>query len=162
MHIPDEFATWSAEETESFGCRIGALLESGPNVLALSGDLGSGKTALVRGICRYFRCEEQVSSPTFTIINEYRGSKTVFHCDLYRTRHEDELFEAGVEELLRQDDIVLVEWGERAATLLPLPRFEILADHGASEQERRFRFRRCMAETESILQAPKEFFALRS
>jgi tRNA threonylcarbamoyladenosine biosynthesis protein TsaE len=127
----NEAATRALAREIAAGLRPGMLV-------ALSGELGSGKTALVRGICEYFGCLEQVSSPTFTIINEYAGSEAIAHCDLYRLVSADDLFETGISDLLQGDSIVLIEWAERALALLPYPRIEILCDYGEEEQDRTF------------------------
>lgn len=149
--VPAETRSGSIEETERLGFRIAAALEQGPRVLALCGDLGSGKTAVVRGICRYFECAEQVSSPTFTVIQEYHGSADLHHCDLYRLSSEDDMLEAGIDDVLRGGGIVLLEWGERARALLPMPRYELLAAHGEDARERTFRFQLCTDADDSIL-----------
>jgi tRNA threonylcarbamoyladenosine biosynthesis protein TsaE len=127
----DEGATRSLAREIAAGLRPGMLV-------ALSGELGTGKTALVRGICEYFECLEQVSSPTFTIINEYTGSAAIAHCDLYRLDSVDDLFETGIADILQGEAIVLIEWAERGFALLPYPRLEILCDYGEDENERVF------------------------
>ncbi|MBI5646981.1 MAG: tRNA (adenosine(37)-N6)-threonylcarbamoyltransferase complex ATPase subunit type 1 TsaE [Ignavibacteriae bacterium] len=129
--------THSEEETRTLAGAFARALEPGATV-ALSGDLGSGKTAWVRGMCAAYACEEQVSSPTFTIVNEYRGVRHVLHCDVYRLRSIDEMFEAGLDEMFDSDAVVLVEWAEKMLALLPFPRWEILCEHGGNEAERRY------------------------
>ena len=129
--------THSEEQTRALAGAFAGSLEPGATV-ALSGDLGSGKTAWVRGMCAAYGCEAQVSSPTFTIVNEYRGRHRVIHCDVYRLRGVDEMFEAGLDEMFDSDAVVLVEWAEKMLALLPFPRWEILCEHGGEESERRY------------------------
>ena len=151
--------TYSDEETRKLGEELAAELElPGRRVqlVALSGELGSGKTALVRGICRYFRCETQVTSPTFTIVNEYSGSRKVIHCDLYRLSTLREMLEIGLDETFLGNDVVLIEWAEKALELLPAPRLEIAATHGDTASERRFSIQLFTKNDSSILVEPKQ------
>ena len=154
----ERFETYSEEETRAAGRRLAALLPDDA-LVAFSGDLGCGKTAFIRGMCEHFGCERQVTSPTFTIINEYAGSRAVAHCDLYRLGSVEEMLQIGLNELFAGGGIVLIEWAERALPLLPLPRFEVAAWHGESEVQRRFEIRSVEEAHESILFAPAELFA---
>ena len=105
----------SVEETERIGAGLAARLPSG-SIVAFTGDLGAGKTAFVRGMARGLGIEERVTSPTFTIVNEYEGGcRPLFHFDLYRLESADELFEIGWEDYLARGGICAVEWSERAA-----------------------------------------------
>ncbi len=149
--------TYGEEETRALG-RVFAGELPPDAVVAFSGDLGSGKTAVIRGICDTFRCSEQVSSPTFTIVNEYVGSRSIRHCDLYRLDRIEDMLEIGLDALFRESGTVLIEWAERALPLLPLPRYEIAASHGDVESHRRFSVQLCDADTASILSAPAELF----
>ena len=107
-----EILTASEEETSSAGERLGASLQSGA-VLLLYGDLGAGKTAFVRGLARGLGApDEEVTSPTFTIVQEYPGRVTLYHVDLYRLE-EREVDDLGLEELVLGDGIVAIEWAER-------------------------------------------------
>ena len=95
------------------GVRLGELLQ--PNdVLCLSGDLGTGKTVLARGVGRGWGTANRVTSPTFTIVNEYEGDIPLFHFDLYRLGSSDELFDIGWEDYLARGGVSAVEWSERA------------------------------------------------
>jgi tRNA threonylcarbamoyladenosine biosynthesis protein TsaE len=132
-----EVVTTSEGETRALGRDIASKLGPG-SVVALSGDLGTGKTALVRGICEFFGCADQVTSPTFTIMNDYRGSIPVNHCDLYRLHSIEEMLAIGFDDIFEPDCIVLVEWAERAVAILPTPRIEIICRHGEQEQTRRY------------------------
>ncbi len=110
--------THSEEETEALGERLGKCLPSG-SVLALYGDLGAGKTALVRGLARGLGITESVSSPTFTIVNEYPGHPALFHFDLYRLHDARELYDIGWEDYLDREGICVTEWSENAEAAFP-------------------------------------------
>ncbi|NOZ62239.1 MAG: tRNA (adenosine(37)-N6)-threonylcarbamoyltransferase complex ATPase subunit type 1 TsaE [Calditrichaeota bacterium] len=114
----------SVRETEDIGRRIGALLQPA-DVVCLFGDLGSGKTCFVRGVCRSLCGEDEVSSPTFTIINEYSGKLPVYHFDFYRLENEEQIFDLGYEEYFYGEGVCLIEWAERAPSLYPKQRIEI-------------------------------------
>ena len=120
-----EYITHSPEETIALGRELASQLAP-PKLVVLRGELGAGKTTLVKGIAEGFQAarEEDVTSPTFTLIHEYRGPKVnVYHVDLYRVETERELATLGVDELLREERaVVLIEWGEK------FPQFERLRD----------------------------------
>jgi tRNA threonylcarbamoyladenosine biosynthesis protein TsaE len=102
--------------------------------IALFGELGAGKTCLTRGITRANESSSQVSSPTFTLINEYSGTWTIYHMDLYRLNGLDELLDIGLDEALTpQDGICVLEWAERAQDLLPEKRVEIHLSHAGRD-----------------------------
>ena len=99
-----------------------AILKTFPDqhIFALSGDLGSGKTTFVKAFAVALGLEEEISSPTFSIVHEYGAvEKSIYHCDLYRMKNEAELFQIGFEEYLEKDAYVLIEWPEIALNLLP-------------------------------------------
>ena len=98
--------------TEALGERIGRALPPGGVVLALYGELGAGKTAFVRGLARGLAVEDMVTSPTFTIVNEYPGRRELFHFDMYRLGGADELFDIGWEDYLSREGVCAVEWSE--------------------------------------------------
>jgi len=106
------------EETILLGEKIGELLEPG-QIILLSGELGAGKTILVQGICNGLGVDEDVTSPTYTLINEYEGELTVYHMDLYRLEDEEDLYDVGVEDYLDTERIVLIEWPDLVYDLLP-------------------------------------------
>ena len=108
----------SAEETERLGETLAASLHPG-TVLAYTGTLGMGKTAFTRGLARGLGCRGRVTSPTFTVVNEYEGKTPLFHFDLYRLSSADELFDIGWEDYLGRGGVCAVEWSERAADALP-------------------------------------------
>ena len=116
-----EFVSRSVAETEAIAGEIARTLRSG-GVLALYGDLGAGKTAFVRGLVKALcpECLPLVHSPTFAIVNEYRGERvTVYHFDLYRLRDEDDLYSTGFFECLGGEGIVVTEWSENFPEAFP-------------------------------------------
>ena len=116
MSAAQEFLSHSPDETISIGRELAGLLKSGQTIV-LRGDLGAGKTTLVKGIAEGFRAglQEDVTSPTFTLVHEYRGpAVTLFHIDLYRIDTERELMTLGIDDLRSEPgSILLVEWGEK-------------------------------------------------
>ena len=111
--------THSEAETEALGERLIRCVPAG-QVIALYGDLGAGKTALTRGMARGLRIRESVSSPTFTVVNEYLdGDVPLFHFDLYRLKNADELYDIGWEDYLDRGGICVTEWSENAESALP-------------------------------------------
>ena len=111
----DAVITHSPEETIAFGRQLAGQLAP-PKLVLLRGDLGAGKTTIVKGIAEAFDAASQddVTSPTFTLIHEYRGPKvTVFHIDLYRIDTERELATLGLDDYMREDAVLLIEWGEK-------------------------------------------------
>lgn len=116
-----EFWTNSPAETERLGQQLGKLLEPG-QVVALQGPLGAGKTALIRGIARGLGVTEPVTSPTYTIVNEYStGRVPLFHFDMYRLSGPEDLFDIGWEDYLDRDGVCVVEWSERVLDALEQP-----------------------------------------
>ncbi len=111
-----DFTTASAEETIALGRELAPLLRDARIVL-LRGDLGAGKTTMIKGIAEAFNAaaQEDVTSPTFTLVHEYRGpERTLYHIDLYRIETERELYTLGLDELIAEDgNILLIEWGEK-------------------------------------------------
>lgn len=110
-----DFITNSPEETERVGAALGKTIPAG-TVLAYRGDLGAGKTAFTRGLARGLGCREIVTSPTYTIVNEYSGGRLpLFHFDMYRLFSADDLFDIGWEDYLDRGGICAVEWSENVA-----------------------------------------------
>ncbi len=106
------FTTNSPAETEAVGAALGKILPPG-TVLAYRGDLGAGKTAFTRGLARGLGCGELVTSPTYTIVNEYLGGRIpLFHFDMYRLRCSDDLFDIGWDDYLDRGGVCAVEWSE--------------------------------------------------
>ena len=107
-----EFLTYSPEETEKVGTALGKILNPG-TVLAYRGDLGAGKTAFTRGLARGLGYAEPVTSPTYTIVNEYLGGRLpLFHFDMYRLASSDDLWDIGWEDYLERGGVCAVEWSE--------------------------------------------------
>ena len=104
--------------TIQLGNTIGELLEPGQLIL-ISGELGAGKTSLTQGIANGLKVEDEVTSPTYNLINEYEGELPLFHMDLYRLDDEKDLYDLGFEEYLEQDGIVVIEWPDLAYDLIP-------------------------------------------
>lgn len=105
------FITNGEQETERLGAELAAKLPGGA-VVAMFGDLGAGKTAFVRGMAKGMGLECRVSSPTFTIVNEYLGERSLIHFDMYRLKSADELFDIGWEDYLSRGAVCAVEWSE--------------------------------------------------
>ena len=110
-----EYITNSPEQTEALGAALAEKLQPG-TVLAFRGDLGAGKTAFTRGLARGLGCGDMVTSPTYTIVNEYlSGRLPLFHFDMYRLASSDDLFDIGWEDYLDRGGICAVEWSENVA-----------------------------------------------
>ena len=110
-----EFITHSPEETERIGEALAKRLQPG-TILAYRGDLGAGKTAFTRGLARGLGCKETVTSPTYTIVNEYLGGRLpLFHFDMYRLASSDDLWDIGWEDYLEREGVCAVEWSENVA-----------------------------------------------
>lgn len=112
-----EVITHSPEETVAFGRSLAETL-SPPRIVLLRGELGAGKTTLVKGIAEGFQAarEEEVTSPTFTLVHEYRGPQaTLYHIDLYRIDTPRQLETLGLDDLIAQNSVLLIEWGEKFA-----------------------------------------------
>ena len=108
----------SPAETQAIGERLGARLGPGA-VVACTGELGAGKTCFLQGLARGLGVTGDVTSPTFVLINQYRGRLPVYHLDAYRTGSLTELVDAGVEELLHGDGVTVIEWADKLLPLLP-------------------------------------------
>ena len=132
------FISHSPADTESLGEKFGRAAQTGL-VIALSGDLGAGKTQFVRGVARGLEISSRVHSPTFTLVNEYGGGRLkLFHLDLYRLETAEQILSAGIEEYLSPDGVSVVEWAERIVNFkfqisnFKTVRIEI---HGESERK---------------------------
>ena len=114
------FKTESPDETQALGEKLGKTLKQG-DVIALIGDLGTGKTCLTQGIARGIGLapNEIVSSPSYILINEYSGTIPIYHIDLYRLENSEEIAELGLSEYVEGDGICIIEWAERMADALP-------------------------------------------
>lgn len=131
-----EYITNSPEETEELGRRLAAVLTPG-SVVAYTGDLGAGKTAFTRGLARGLGIEGGVTSPTFTIVNEYEGGRMpLFHFDMYRLGGEEELFDIGWDDYLARGGVCAVEWSENVAGALEGDAVWVDIRRGAHDQQR--------------------------
>lgn len=108
----------TAEDTRSIGAALAPLLHPG-DALALTGELGAGKTTLVQGLARGLGFAGAVISPTFTLVREYRGRLTLYHADVYRLDRVQDVIDLGFEEMMEGDGVLVVEWGDVIEGLLP-------------------------------------------
>ena len=132
-----DVVTHSPEETLAFGRKLARELQA-PCLVLLEGELGSGKTTLAKGIVAGLGAarEEEVTSPSFTLVHEYGRDSKVFHLDLYRVESAQELATLGLDDLWAQDAIVIVEWGEKLWDNPPAPRVRIQLEHITSDERR--------------------------
>ena len=127
--------TRSVEETRALGEQLGRDVLAIGDVVVLTGELGTGKTALAQGVGRGLDVDGPVVSPTFTLVREYEGRLRLCHVDIYRLEKMQELHNLGIEEQL-EDSVTLIEWGEVAASALPSDRLEVRITGGAGPDER--------------------------
>ena len=131
-----EHRSGSVEETEQLGQALAEHLGPG-TVVAFTGDLGAGKTAFVRGLARGLGIPDRVTSPTFTIVNEYEGGRLpLFHFDMYRLASSEELFDIGWEDYLARGGVCAVEWSENIADALEGDLVQVDLRRGDGENER--------------------------
>jgi tRNA threonylcarbamoyladenosine biosynthesis protein TsaE len=127
--------TRSTDETLALAAAVAEVLRPG-DVVSLVGDLGAGKTVFARGVARALGVTEPVVSPSFTIVREYEGRLPLVHIDVYRVDTIQELHDLGFEELVRDDAVTLVEWGDVIDALLPGDRLDVRLAPGACDDER--------------------------
>jgi tRNA threonylcarbamoyladenosine biosynthesis protein TsaE len=127
--------TRSVEETRALGEELARDVLRAGDVVVLTGELGTGKTALAQGVGRGLGVDGPVVSPTFTLVREYEGRIRLCHVDIYRLERVQELHELGIEEQL-EDSVTLIEWGDVAAAVLPADRLEVRLAAGAGPDER--------------------------
>ena len=131
-----ELLSHSPEETEDIGARLAETLKPGA-VVAFTGDLGAGKTAFTRGLARGLGVQERVTSPTFTIVNEYLGGRLpLFHFDMYRLGSADELYDIGWEDYLARGGVCAVEWSENVSDALEPGAIRVDIRRGPEEDDR--------------------------
>ena len=131
------YVTNSPAETEALGQRLAERLQPG-DVIAYTGDLGAGKTAFTRGLARGLGITERITSPTFTIVNEYQGGRLpLFHVDMYRLGSSDELYEIGWEDYLARGGVCAVEWSEIVADALEEDCIRVDIRQGDTENQRK-------------------------
>ena len=131
-----EYLSHSETETEAAGQALAAKLRPG-DVVAYRGDLGAGKTAFTRGLARGLGCHGRVTSPTFTIVNEYEGPTPLFHFDLYRLGGEEELWDIGWEDYLARNGVCAVEWSGVRSPPGPCRRTRSMSPSAAVPERRR-------------------------
>lgn len=131
-----EFNSRSPENTEKLGTEIGQLVAGGM-IVCLSGDLGTGKTTLTKAIAKALGVEEYVTSPSYTIINEYEGKYPVYHFDVYRINEVEELYEIGYEEYFFGRGVTIIEWASMIMELIPEEAIKIEIEQ-LDDMERQF------------------------
>ena len=132
-----EYISNSYEETQKIATDFAKTLKEG-DVLCMYGDLGVGKTAFVQGLAKGLEIDEPITSPTFTIVNEYSGTLPLYHFDVYRIADSDEMYEIGYEEYVYGDGVSVIEWPQLIDDILPEKRYdiEIAKDYDKGENYR--------------------------
>ena len=130
-----EYLSRNEAETEALGARLAAALSPGA-VVAYRGGLGMGKTAFTRGLAKGLGYTGRVTSPTFTIVNEYDGATPLFHFDMYRLEDDDALFDIGWEDYLDRGGVCVVEWSENVADALPPDAVVVTIERGQADEDR--------------------------
>ena len=123
------------EETNEFGIRFGKALKSG-DILCLNGDLGAGKTTLSKSIGVGLGVEEYITSPTFALINQYKGRVPVYHFDVYRLENAHELYDLGFDEYFYGNGVCIIEWADKIDKMIPKDRIVIDIEKGNNLDER--------------------------
>jgi tRNA threonylcarbamoyladenosine biosynthesis protein TsaE len=135
------FSTHSVEETMNAAAHLAGSLRRG-DVVTLSGELGTGKTQFVKGLCRAFHTTAQATSPSFVLVNRYDGTASdgselfLYHFDWYRVKTIEEIYDLGYEEFLQSNGICVIEWAELFQELLPPHRYEVHLGYGETESDR--------------------------
>lgn len=124
-------------ETIELGKKMGKYANIG-KLIFLKGNLGAGKTTLVKGIAEYFECKQFAKSPTFILVTTYQGKINVNHCDFFRLNYSEEIFDLGLDEYLENGNLI-IEWPEIAKKYLPKPDIEIEIEFGALTEQRIFK-----------------------
>ncbi len=154
------FETHSPEDTAHWGELLGQYAQAGL-VVCLRGDLGAGKTQLAKGVALGLGIKDHVTSPTFTLINEYQGRLPLYHMDLYRLGDADEALDLGLEEYFYGQGVSLVEWPERMGEQIPAVRLELfLEDLG--DDRRRLEFRPQGTQPEVLVEELSRHVCIRS
>lgn len=123
------------DQVEEFGIRLGKLLKAG-DILGLVGDLGAGKTTMTKSIGLGLEVDEYITSPTFALINEYRGRIPVYHFDVYRLENVEELYDIGFDEYFYGQGVSIIEWADKIESILPKNRIMIDIGQGDYQDER--------------------------
>jgi tRNA threonylcarbamoyladenosine biosynthesis protein TsaE len=127
--------THDAAETHALGQRLGSVLRAG-DVVVLDGELGTGKTVLAKGIAVALGITDPVVSPTFTVVREYDAPTPMVHVDVYRLDHLQELHDLGFDDLVGEEAVTVVEWGDRVSAVLPNDRLRVLLEPGDGDDDR--------------------------
>lgn len=130
-----KITTSSPKETKNIGYRLGKLLKGG-EIICMNGDLGAGKTTLTQSIAEGLEVNDYVTSPTFTIVNEYEGRHKLYHFDVYRIGEIDEMYDLGYEEYFYSDGVTIIEWSSMIEEILPKERLNIEIRKGYSSDSR--------------------------
>ncbi len=132
----EKYISNSEDETKQIAKNFANKLKKG-DVVVLTGDLGSGKTKFTEGVLEYFNLQNEISSPTFTIVNEYQNDKiNIYHFDVYRLADEDEFYAIGGEEYFDKG-ICLIEWGEMVKNVLPQNYIQVTFERNLNEENKR-------------------------
>jgi tRNA threonylcarbamoyladenosine biosynthesis protein TsaE len=154
--VSEEHQTSSEHETLALARAFAGRLQRG-DVVALRGELGTGKTVFVKGICETFGAQEHISSPSFIILNRYEGKDRgnrellIYHLDLYRVKSLDEIYDLGYEEFFYGDGITLIEWAEQLGDLLPSKRYDVRLSYGELDSHRRIMIESFRAPVMSVI-----------
>jgi tRNA threonylcarbamoyladenosine biosynthesis protein TsaE len=127
--------TFSVDDTRDLASALADLCRAG-DVVLLSGDMGAGKTVFAQGLGRGLGVDEPVTSPTFTIVRDYRGRLPVHHIDVYRLDHMAEVFDLGIGELLDDGAVTMIEWGDVVVSAIPAEYLEVRLSYGSDDSER--------------------------
>lgn len=136
MNTLSEYICIDTYATESAGAKVALLLKNNntlPRFVALCGGLGAGKTAFTRGFCREFCPNASVKSPSFALVNEYRGTPDVYHFDVWRIKDDDDLFSTGFYDYLERDGITVCEWADNIPYALPDSYIKVLIDGNGND-----------------------------
>ena len=140
-----QFISNCPEDTKKIAADMALKLKEG-DVICLYGDLGAGKTAFVQGLAMGLDIDEHITSPTFTIVNEYEGSLPLYHFDVYRISDSDEMYEVGFDEYVYGEGVSVIEWPQLIEDILPDKRYdiEIKKDLSKGEEYREITVRECV------------------
>jgi len=130
-----KFKSYSEKDTEKIGEMLARKIKRG-EIIRMYGDLGAGKTAFTRGLVRGLGYNGRVTSPTFTVVNEYEASIPVFHFDAYRLSGEEELYDIGFEDYLNRNGVCVIEWSEIVDAILPSDSIKVTIKHGTDVNTR--------------------------
>ena len=133
------YVTYNSQQTEELGQRLAQAIDKffpSRAFIALFGEMGVGKTAFVRGFAKEFGIYN-VKSPTYTVVNEYRGRKNIYHFDMYRIESDDDLYSIGFDDYIERDGFSLVEWSENIADLLPEKIISVTISRDKDDTEKR-------------------------